>query len=278
MRLIGQTGIVIQPDEQLHIFAVSSASTDFEFFIQNAKQTIQEVDDRADSEIFEDKFYVSWIPNWVVIEGIQSEKIPAQHLNRRLKGQEAVSYSSQIQRQRLIFGNYLPQAQSDLIPSEEEKQQANIAKTAHIERISQAEVTERVQGIFRAIVEEVLEGKIEEAFTKSLSECIRQYEDIAVNEIQHFILKEKVSSESAEATLRILGDIDHQPTYHYRRWLLEKALICSSSPIVRDGANVGLSYMDDPHAIPFLKDAIKNEKLLLLRKVIEQTLVQLENE
>lgn len=171
----------------------------------------------------------------------------------------------------------MSQAQSDLVIVGEKEKQPNRTDTAYIEKISQADVTDKVESIFRAVAEEALEGEIEDEFAKSLSELIGQYEGNAVNEIQHFILKKEITPELAEVTLRILGDIEHTPTYNYRRWLLEKALIEGSSPIVRDGANVGLAYMDDPHSIPFLKKAAQNEKLLLLRKVVEKTLAQLEN-
>ena len=137
-------------------------------------------------------------------------------------------------------------------------------------------VRQEVEFVFRGI-EEMFEDEAEKVLNQRLSEFIRKYEGLAVNEIQHLILNEQVEPESAEAALRILGDIDHQATYEYRRWLLEKALIKCSSPIVRDGANVGLSYMDDPRSIPSLKRAIEDEINPLVRKVIRKTLVQLED-
>ena len=73
-----------------------------------------------------------------------------------------------------------------------------------------------------------------------------------------------------------LGDMDHRPTYTYRRSLLEKALGGASSVVIRDGANNGLAFMDDPHAIPVLKKAIKGARCAVLRQALEQTLAQLE--
>lgn len=267
MRLRSQTDCITcldELDEQAQNFGLYSATTDFDLLLHLIEHTPQKVDDSADSLAIAPESHEDAEGNRISFEIVYD-----------IEG--CVILLPSRTRHSFSLEDFSFQSQSDILVAGEKEKEINEAETTHIEKISQTDITEKVEDIFRAIAEEVLEGKIEEAFAKSLLEYIGQYQGIAVNEIQHLILKEKVSSESAEATLRILGDIDHQPTYHYRRWLLEKALICSSSPIVRDGANVGLSYMDDPHAIPFLKAAIKNEKLLLLRKVTEQTLVQLEN-
>jgi hypothetical protein len=242
MKLKSQTDTKINPDEQERIFDFDSASTDFKYPV-----------------LFKDllQYIMKYTRHRFVVLLSEDKDII-------IRSQDLVSGSSKT-------------AQSDLIPSVEEEKQTCRTETAHIEKISQVEASEEIKGIFRSIEEETLEDELEDEFAKSLLEYVNKYEGIAINEIQHFILKDELAPELAEATLRILGDIDHKPTYNYRRWLLEKALIHCSSPIVRDGANLGLSYMDDPHAIPYLKKAIQNEKLPLLRKVMVKTLDQLED-
>lgn len=138
-----------------------------------------------------------------------------------------------------------------------------------------AVVKQEIQNIFR-VAKEIPESEAEQVLARYLSASIRKYEILAVTEVQNAILSEQMTPDSAEAALRILGDIDHQSTHVDRRGLLEKALTDCSSPIVRDGANVGLSYMDDPHAITSLKSAIGNEKNPLVRKLMRKTLAQLE--
>ncbi|MBW7990282.1 MAG: hypothetical protein FVQ84_09745 [Planctomycetes bacterium] len=279
MRFGNQTDILTCPDEQVKKFDFDSADTDFVLVVQKT-DTIREINDRTDSRVLgldSHKPIGRGVSDWTGIMDSLSEEtimLPLDLSNTQLWIWEPTSEFSQIPRYR--YG-YLPQSWSDLTPSEKEKQQANMTTTTHYEKSLQVEVTERVEGIFRAIAEEALEDEIEEVFSKCLLECIRQYEGIAVNEIQHIILKEKVSPESAEVTLRIVGDIDHEPTYGYRRWLLEKALLYCSSPVVRDGANIGLSYMNDPHAIPFFKKAIQKERNFLLQRVMNKTLIQLED-
>lgn len=70
--------------------------------------------------------------------------------------------------------------------------------------------------------------------------------------------------------------MDHAPSYRFRLWLLERSLNCSQARI-RDGAILGLSYLNDPHAISYLKLAIGLEKCTELREDMEQVLEQLES-
>ena len=138
-----------------------------------------------------------------------------------------------------------------------------------------AVVKQEIQSIFR-MAQKVLESEAEQILLQHLPAFVRKYENLAVIEIRDAVLTEQITTDSAEAALRILGDIDHQSTYADRRRLLEDALTKCSSPVVRDGANVGLSYMDDPHAISFLEKAVEREENPLARKLMKKTLVQLE--
>ena len=146
--------------------------------------------------------------------------------------------------------------------------------TAHIDLYDV--IRQEVARIFIG-TEDMLADETEEVLANRLSECIKKYQGLAVTEIQHLIVNEEMKPESVEAVLRILGDIDDPSTYKYRRQLLEKAVIDSSSSVVRDAASVGLSYMDDPHAIPSLKKAIEKETCPLVRKSMKKTFTQLED-
>jgi hypothetical protein len=70
--------------------------------------------------------------------------------------------------------------------------------------------------------------------------------------------------------------MDHAPSYRFRLWLLERSL-GSLKARIRDGAILGLSSLNDPHAISYLKLAIEQEKCSELRKDMEQVLAQLES-
>ena len=57
--------------------------------------------------------------------------------------------------------------------------------------------------------------------------------------------------------LRVLGRIEHKPSYLFRRYILEKALE-SEHKTIRDGAVVGLSFMMDLYCVERLQAAIVN--------------------
>jgi HEAT repeat protein len=87
---------------------------------------------------------------------------------------------------------------------------------------------------------------------------------------------EQVNAEVASEAMRWLGHIDHPITYRSRLHLLERSLH-NSSARVRDGAGLGLASLDDPHAIPYLKQAIEREQYQELRHDLKQVVIQLES-
>ncbi|NJL67864.1 MAG: hypothetical protein HC894_15950 [Microcoleus sp. SM1_3_4] len=117
---------------------------------------------------------------------------------------------------------------------------------------------------------------MESEFSKKLTSTIEEYGDEAIEIITCLIIYEKTDAEVATEALRWLGCMDHAPSYRFRLWLLERSLNCSQARI-RDGAILGLSYLNDPHAISYLKLAIGLEKCTELREDMEQVLEQLES-
>jgi len=138
-------------------------------------------------------------------------------------------------------------------------------------------VEREIAALFRRAASEEFEDGMESDFITRLLAVVRIYEATGMLSIQDLILGGKATDEASAEALRWLGDMEHEPTYQYRRWLLEKALISCSSLIVRDGANVGLAFMNDPHSVPVLKRAIEETQSNVFPKVLSQTLLQLEN-
>ncbi len=137
------------------------------------------------------------------------------------------------------------------------------------------QLRKEIVNLFRAASDENFEDGMESDFVDDLLMLVRRYGDTAVCEISHLVVAEEVSQDAASEALRWLGDMEHASTLHYRRWLLEKALLECTSVIVRDGANVGLAFMNDPVSIPSLEKAIEEATLPLLRETMVQTLAQL---
>ena len=124
--------------------------------------------------------------------------------------------------------------------------------------------------------DEIFEDGMESKFSKDLMDIIKTHGDDAIAELTYFIVYEKASGEVIAEALRWLGMLDDSRTYIFRRWLLERSLH-SSSLWIRDGAALGLSFLDDPHAIPFLKEAINRETIDEIRGSLQQVLDQLES-
>ncbi|MBN3908608.1 MAG: HEAT repeat domain-containing protein [Nostoc sp. NMS1] len=125
--------------------------------------------------------------------------------------------------------------------------------------------------------EEYFEDGFESNFSRGLISCVQKYGNDAIEAITCFIVYEKISPEVASEALRWLGEINHPESYKFRLWLLERSLNCPSSR-VRDGAILGLSYLNDPHAITYLERAIEQEKIMELREDMKQVLAQLKRE
>jgi len=130
--------------------------------------------------------------------------------------------------------------------------------------------------MFDALAGIGVDEETESEFAGRVTEVVLRHKASAVCEIGYRIRTTEADPETAEYVLRALGDMDHAETHSPRLWVLKRALQSPFSA-VRDGANIGLAFMDDPEAIPALKQAIEEERLPLLRKLLLKTLHQLEN-
>jgi len=135
---------------------------------------------------------------------------------------------------------------------------------------------EQANSIFASAKEEIFEDGMESDFSRKLSEFIISFGQPAMEEIIDIILSNRINTEVTSEALRILGRIHHKGTYRERIWILERCLLYSSFARVRDGAILGLAFLDDPLAIQPLKSAIERERIPELREDMEQVLAQLE--
>ncbi len=133
-----------------------------------------------------------------------------------------------------------------------------------------------IEYVFGLASDEIFEDGLENNFSSNLELAIRKWSSPAVSIITNLINSGKVKGITISKALAILGYIEHAPSYYDRLWTLEK-LLSSPSPRVRDGACLGLSFLDDPRAIPFIEKAIANERTVELRINLQQLTQQLEN-
>jgi len=133
----------------------------------------------------------------------------------------------------------------------------------------------QANSIFAGAKEEIFEDGMESDFSRNISDFIASFGHSAMEVIIPIILSEQTNTEVASEAFRILGRLNHKITYRDRLWLLERGLY-STSARVRDGAILGLAFLNDSLAIAPLKSAIERERIPELRKDMEQILAQLE--
>ncbi len=136
------------------------------------------------------------------------------------------------------------------------------------------EINGLIDTLFEVARGEYFEDGMGSRFSNHLLSLVRKYGNWAMQEITYIIIYERASLEVSSEALRWLGRMDHPATHGYRLWLLERSLHCSSAR-VRDAAVLGLASMEELHAIPFLKQAIAQEKCIELRENMEQVLREL---
>jgi len=156
--------------------------------------------------------------------------------------------------------------------SEGIKQKGNSTKQAK----PSEEIIKLLLDIFSQAKEEIFESGIETEFSRNLLGTITKYNSAAMDVITDLILSGSVNTEVAAETMRWLGLMESRVCYRQRRWLLARCLR-DVSERVRDAASLGLSYLDDPWAIPYLENAVRDELIPELRSDMEQVLEQLKN-
>ncbi len=110
-------------------------------------------------------------------------------------------------------------------------------------------------------------------FEIELRKLILGHGDRALEALHDFIRREINNVVAAEA-LRIIGDIKDPTTHQYRTLLLVQNL-GHESTYMRDGAIVGLLYLDDQATLPPVETAIEAETSSILKEDLQQLADQL---
>ncbi len=138
------------------------------------------------------------------------------------------------------------------------------------------DIVREILTISAAAREQTFEDGMESDFSTDLTSILALYGNAAVMALSDLILNEKIDAEVASEALRWLGQMDDRQTHDERLRVVEQSLGCSSAR-VRDGASLALSFLDDPHAVPYLQEAIDREANPELREDMIQVLEQLEH-
>lgn len=129
---------------------------------------------------------------------------------------------------------------------------------------------------FREARDEFFEDGMESSFSSTLKPIIQKYGDNAVAEIDRILASGKADIEVEGEVLRQLGLVEHESSRQHRLGILLR-YIRSDVIQFRDAASIGLSALDDPAAIPALREAVEDEGSPLLRQNLQLVLSQLED-
>ena len=274
MKSENSTSILDYEDQELADSDVS-ARTDFEVAVSRVQRIVEKLGDSSHPNPSESEPYTQLSDltfDATTPFKTYKSRVCKSFIVQHFSGQEQVVSEGM---RPVVFVVHLEDIGSDLLAPKNSVQEAGETKTSDSFEIGNT-VERKIENIFYTANSQEFEDGMDNEFVKFLFAAVRQYENSAIFEIHNLTLKKQVNPIVAGEALRWLGDVDHEPTYGCRRWLLEKAVSEASSALVRDGANVGLAFMDDPHAIPYLQRALLSEKNALLQKMVAKTLKQLE--
>jgi len=144
-----------------------------------------------------------------------------------------------------------------------------------LERELTRHIDDTIDRLFESARELYFEDGMETDFSRGLVSLVEKYGKLAMGEISYLITCGRVAEEVASEALRWLARIDDVSTYGWRLWVLEKSL-SSKSPVVRDGAALGLVSMGDVHAIQYIRKAIDQETIAELLYDLQEALKELE--
>jgi HEAT repeat protein len=134
-------------------------------------------------------------------------------------------------------------------------------------------LAEELSSLFQRGTHQRFEDGIESDFAIDLQRIVRVSGSQAIVELSRLILTPSTSLEVAAEALKWLGRLDDPSTRSPRRRLLESGL-GHPSPMLRDGAILGLSFLDDPASISALQAALRDESVPELKADISQVLQQ----
>ncbi|MGP8330360.1 MAG: HEAT repeat domain-containing protein [Methanosarcinaceae archaeon] len=130
--------------------------------------------------------------------------------------------------------------------------------------------------IFKEAVDEIFEDGVKSVFIYKLFALVESFGIPIIQKLMFLILDGQINFAVASESLRWLGDIPYSDSTYRVRLLLLSKCIFHSSPLIRDGAILGFSFLDDPITIPILKEAYESEAVPELKKDIHKIIALIE--
>lgn len=148
--------------------------------------------------------------------------------------------------------------------------------TSRIVEATGGELLQRLlERLFNLATDIVFEDGVENDLTIGLRALTSRFGEQAIEEIGQFLERNDTSESVVAEVLRYFGRADDARTRTIRMWYLSRSLK-SESAIVRDGATVGLLYLDDESVLAALREAANREPFRELREDMELIIAELE--
>ena len=129
-------------------------------------------------------------------------------------------------------------------------------------------ITTAVDDAFRRARYMHFEQGMDNEFRRDLIALIEEHGEDTIEDIRVQIFAGSTDGESLHEALKLLGEIEHPETYDARRHLLVNAL-WHSNLWARDGAGLGLDFMEDLATLPALRAAVEREQTPSLREDLQ---------
>ncbi len=125
-------------------------------------------------------------------------------------------------------------------------------------------LTSKLAQLFDNAEDERFEDGMESEFSRNLNAIVAKHGEQALKALSGIIHSKSTCPETSGEALRWVGRVRDRRTFRYRFWLLTNGLR-SASARVRDGALLGLAFMNSKMAIPHLIQAAEAETCADLR-------------
>jgi hypothetical protein len=109
---------------------------------------------------------------------------------------------------------------------------------------------------------------------EQINAFVQEFGRQAITALTPSVLLNKATQDTICTVLQILGRLESNTGYQRRLWLLER-MLTSSYPRIRYGAALGIAYLDDEHAIPYIHKALEQEPIPDLKGIFNKLLVYL---
>jgi HEAT repeat protein len=163
---------------------------------------------------------------------------------------------------------------ADLGSSVRRKEGDEFSDTATAVSETDAELVEEVRALFDEGATEFFQDGIQSQFSRSLVALLATKGNAALRAIAQYVSSDCANPDVVSEALRWLADYP-DPAFANERWRLLLQTLRHPNPRVRDGAILGLSTLDSPHALPMLEEARSTETIRELRRLLDAVIEQL---